>query len=129
MITIEFYSAPWCPACQTIKPDVKAYNNNNPRIRIIEKDIEANQIFKQEFDRLGFDSLPLMIVREGQKNILNNYRGTVPIRRALTDGSLSKLGLPTTTVDPPPVKTPTPQNNLLIYGGIGILAYFLINRR
>lgn len=72
-VLIDFY-ADWCGPCRILSPIVEEFAKENPDIKVVKIDVDANESLSYEY---GANYIPLLVVIENGKEV-NRNTGVIP---------------------------------------------------
>ena len=70
---INFYSAKWCTACQSVKQTLNSISTDNLEIEVI--DVDA--LGMQELSKVGIKGIPSLILYDNQGNEVKRKSGAL----------------------------------------------------
>lgn len=72
-VLIDFY-ADWCNPCKILSPIVEEFAKENPDIKVVKIDVDANESLSYKY---GANYIPLLVVIENGKEV-NRNTGVIP---------------------------------------------------
>ena len=77
-VLIDFY-ADWCGPCKTLSPIVEEFAKENPDIKVVKVDVDANENLSYKYNA---NYIPLLVVIENGKEVNRNV-GVIPKKEIL----------------------------------------------